>query len=348
MNIGEITILFESPGWLLAIPFTLGLLALLLWRAPATIYELPRLELPTPKLIYRHPAVETIARLQQEQKPKNRFSLIFYFTVYATVSSLFIITLSHPYYLGKKLPDRHSERDIVFMVDTSINMELRDYVVNNKRVDRMTMVKNILSHFIDQMKDNRLSLLAFSEQPYLVVPLTRDHELLKYQLQRLAPAVHTGRISNPSKALLYVKKHFQQKNIQPPILVMLTGTNRPWRDIDPATAAEYLAQSGYRLHMVAIGASTYKADEKSLSALIYHPANFELLEKMATKGKGMFFPVQDSQSLNNALRTIEKSEKNEIEAPARYIKHSLYMWPLLSAILLLILLPLFRPGRKLE
>jgi hypothetical protein len=94
-----------------------------------------------------------------------------------------------------------------------------------------------------------------------------------------------------------------------------------------------------------MGAGSQAGKEKLATSLIYQPANFKLLEQIATAGGGEFFHANSQTSLDRVLRRIQSTEKHQIQNEPVYIKLPLYHWPLATAliwILLWQLLPLFR------
>jgi len=234
------------------------------------------------------------------------------------------------------------------MVDTSISMALRDYLVAGKRVDRMTMLKSVLTHFIEQLKGDRIGLIAFSEQAYTLAPLTADSKLLRNMVRRLQPAVLTGRTSNLGAAMLYTLQQLQKSNtpdsLHKPVLVLITDVNRSSRDIDPRAVAGYLHKQGYTLQTIGIGASSFKAQEDRPTGLIYQPANFALLESIAKRGGGKFYWADNVDSLRSAIQAIQSTGRSQVKVEPRFIKISLYQWPLLLGLLWILVLPLW-PGR---
>ena len=335
------SIYFEYPAWLWGWLVSVLLCLLILRRgmlAPLTTwpgYIASR--------VYRHPRQKLLRQLQHRQDEKRATVAVFpTFLGYSLLLLLFQLALAHPYVHGHQLPAPPKYRDTVLIVDTSISMVLRDYQVADQRVERMAVLKSVLSTFIDGLQGNRISLVVFSEEAYTLVPLTADYALLKSRVQRLRPAVLTGNSTNIGKALIYTLKQLQRleakKVTDKPVLVLLTDVDRSRRDIDPVAVADYLHKNHFRLYTIGIGTSSYKAQENTSSDLIYQPTNFSLLEDIAEKGGGKFYWADSANSLQRAIGEIQMSERRKVSPEPRYTKDSLYHWPLLAAVLLLILL----------
>ena len=339
------SIQFEQAQWLVGIPIISVVLAILLWKNPLLLSAWQQSSETGRKNTYYLPTAHLLSADSQQFRSSMKLAAFGQYLKYLLFFACILFALSQPYQKGQQLPEPPIHHDIVFLVDTSITMSLKDYQHNGLRIERMTMLKNVLKHFIENLDGSRIGINVFSERVYTLAPLTTDYSLLNIQLKRLESAVLTGRTSNPSQALLYTAKHYQS-NVIKPALILLTDINRPDRKIDPRVAAQYMAQQGYHLHIVGIGAGSKEAQDEDITSLIYQPANFQLLEEMANAGNGKFFWAKNISSLNTALSEIRKSEKRVIDVKPEFIKQHLYMWFVLAALAWVSfwqLLPLARP-----
>ena len=330
------------PIWIEALPFCLLGLAWCVWRWPNCLAALSAPLLNLTRRAYRHPQFAQLQALQQARQTREAVRhFASRLLAYAVLLSLLCVALAQPYRIGKRLPAPERHRDILFLVDTSLNMILRDYVVNGQRIDRMSMLKGVLQEFVQALHGNRIGLSVFSEQVYDVVPFTNDYALLQYQIKRLQAAVLTGRTSDISHALLYSLRELDADGAgdsgAKPVLVLISDAKRTARAIDPRAAAAYLAQRQVRVHTIAIGAGSYAGADSEHQSLIYHPASFYLLEGIAKAGNGEFFWARDQASLTAALQAINAAALREVKAPAQFVHHPLYMWPLGAALLWLTL-----------
>lgn len=262
----------------------------------------------------------------------------------------FVISLTEPVRIGEKLPDPPQERDIVFIVDTSISMTLRDYMLNNNRVDRMTLLKGVLDRFIQKLPGERIGIIVFGDAAYTLVPLTRDQSLLRRMLSRIQ-ATMAGRFNNIGEAIaLAVKQAQQQKQGQRHrVLVMLTDADKPTGSITPDTAAQLAKSAGLPLYTIAIGSTTSAAEEKRTTGLIYEPVDSALLSAISTQTGARSFQAGDAQALEQAINDIAQHETNLRDIKPRYHRKPLYLWPLLlglSTLILLTILPALSAVRR--
>jgi len=278
----------------------------------------------------RHPLYKLIETKEKGRGIKKYPQFVFYWLVL----TLLIIALAGPVRIGNKLPDPPRQRDIVFIVDTSVSMVLKDYTLNDKRIDRMSVVRSTLNNFIDSLKGDRVSIIAFADTPHVLVPLTNDTDLLKSMLLRLRTGI-AGRSSGLGNAVALAVKQIKKQNNRHQIMVLLTDAALPIGSITPMQSANIAADTGLPLYTVAVGADTYDAEEQRTTGLVYHPADRELLKRMALKTGAKAYLAGNSKSLQSAITNIEQQQANTQKAEERFQAESLHQWPLLFSLILL-------------
>jgi len=293
------------------------------------------------KNTYRHTRLNVILKILESQNSLTKKKVMFVGKIYyLIIIGLLFTCLAGPFYTGEKLPDPPSNRDIVFLVDNEVSMVLKDYFIDKQRVDRLTMVKSVLLNFVNKLSGNRISIVTFSEQAHTLLPFTTDTNLLKAMIPRITTTL-TGRTSNPQRALLYTLNnlHNLKKNDSEakPSIVLITDVLRPPRDIDPDVIAKYIKEKGYTLYVIAIGASSYQAEDVKDSTLIYHPASFERLKSIADAAGGKFYWAKNTNSLSEVIQGILQSRKSKLSISPQYIEIPLFQWPLAIALLLMLL-----------
>jgi len=249
------------------------------------------------------------------------------------VIALCCTALAQPEWIRKQLQTPHKYRDVVFIVDASVSMIQRDYVLDGKRIDRMTLLKGMLSRFIDQLQGDNVSIVVYAESTYTMLPLTRDHALAKKMLSRIKVGV-AGRTSALGNALTQAVQEAEKSTNSERVLVLLTDGTRLTGKIHSDIGMELARQAGLHIYAVAIGARTTDASEGKISGLIYDPADTDRLKKIAEHTGGRFYWAGDAKALSAAISDIEKTESKTEKPRLLSIKKSLYQWPLLLAILL--------------
>ena len=332
---------FNNIAWLYALPVSLLIVFILIsWRG----IGLDNHRIQVQKLfqrLYYFPAIKLLhkpATTERKTIQRNWPNWLHYGVFILLVH----VALAQPFKTGTQVPEPPHHRDIIFLVDTSVSLVLRDYIVAGKRTDRMTMLKTVLNHFIDRLQGNRIGLIIFSESAYNFVPLTTDYDLLRYQIKRLEPAVLTGRTTDVSRGLLYALHQHKKQNIitarkndseSQPVLVLISDVSRPNRDIDPRTVARLFDKASLRLHTITLGAASAKAEEEAVSGLVYQPVNVKLMQEIAAAANGKSFWANSTENLQSALVTIQQTEKKKAQQEPVYIREPLYYWPLGAALI---------------
>jgi Ca-activated chloride channel family protein len=142
--------------------------------------------------IAREVARETRSRAGRWQLPLTLLAL-----------ALLIVGLARPQFGRSTTTVQASGVDMILAMDCSGSMEALDFKVNGQPMSRLDIVKSVVSKFIDARPNDRIGLIGFAGAPYLVSPLTLDHDWLQQNLERVAdfcrPSLQTSRASCGSR-----------------------------------------------------------------------------------------------------------------------------------------------------
>ncbi|UJS26333.1 VWA domain-containing protein [Thiothrix winogradskyi] len=250
------------------------------------------------------------------------------------------LAIAQPVQRGTKLPDLPPERDILLLVDVSISMTLTDYALDGQKRSRMDVLKTLLQDFANRLQGERLGMIVFAENPYLLVPLTRDPTLVQRQLQRLTPTL-AGRVSAVGDAITLALKEAGKQPQRKPIFVLFTDADESIGRVDPEAAASLAAESKIPLYTIAIG-STAATMEGDTGGLAYQPVNLALLQTLSKRTGATTYQAGDAQAVEQALADITRQHQNVAEQIPRYEQQPLYHWLLLAGLLPLMLWQLWQ------
>ena len=258
-----------------------------------------------------------------------------------------VTALAQPVRIGTRLPDPPRERDIVFLVDASASMLLRDYEYEGRRIDRMNLVLALLDRFVSELNGERISIITFADQAHTLVPLTRDDELVRAMLKKVSIGI-AGRSSAVGDAIALAVRQARRDSNRKQAFVLFSDAALPTGMLTPGQGAMLAADAGIPLYTVAIGAASYSAAEQQAGGLIYHPANLDLLRSLAETTGAQSYQAGNSEALAAAITAIDQRERNPVTTQARYVRQPLYLWPLLSGLLIFTLYQLagLRGGRR--
>lgn len=320
---------FAHPGWLWLLPL-LAIAGALLLRRTERRHDLPG-HSNSARGRFRFPRLGLVAQAAQSvDSPSKAYGGLWRLLVLACL----VLALAQPEQAGKRLPEPSQRRDIVFIVDNSIAMNLRDYVFEQQRVSRLAVLKGVLNRFLDKLPGERVSVILYADRAYTLVPLTFDHALVRSVLNRIDTGL-AGRTNAIGDAVALAVKEAAGATERHRVLVLFSSAARPTGSIPPLQAARLAADRQLPLYTVAIGAGSAAAREPGATGLIYDPAELNQLRTMAEITAAHAYLATDTGELATAIESISRLERQPIAPEARFERIPLYHWPLLGGLLLL-------------
>ena len=243
-----------------------------------------------------------------------------------------VIALARPR-LGKTQDTIESSGvDIILELDVSGSMLSEDFKLGNDRASRIEVVKDVTKRFIEGRPNDRIGIIAFAGRPYLVSPLTLDHDWLLKNLERLRIGLVEDGTSIGS-ALASAANRLKSKQSKSKIIVLLTDGDENITTIPPATAAEAAKTLGIKIYTIAAGTNgiaPYPAGRDFFGNKVYRNIQVSVdegqLRKVAEIGGGKFFVAMDTNSLNNIFTEIDKLEKTEVKLKRVTDWKDLFQW----------------------
>ena len=234
------------------------------------------------------------------------------------VLALFVVALARPQ-LGKSLTQvEASGIDIMLVLDVSGSMYTKDFTIGGERATRLDAIKEVTRKFIEGRPNDRIGIIAFAGRPYVVSPMTLDHDWLMQNLER----VRVGLVEDGTaigSAIASAANRLNDKHSKSRVLVLLTDGENNAGKISPNTAAE--AVKALKIHFYAIGAGingiapapifTQRGPMTDmLGNLVYQNQRVEFneagLREVAKIADGQFFRATDTQSLEQIYNGIDQ------------------------------------------
>jgi Ca-activated chloride channel family protein len=269
------------------------------------------------------------------------------------IVALGIFALAGPLFAIEHMETNTTGVDIMLCLDLSWSMEALDMSGPNERVSRFDIAREQLENFIRQRPNDRLGLIAFSAVPYVVSPLTLNHDWLIQNLDRLFVGLIRDLGTAIGDATASAAKRLNGvKGAKSRIIILLTDGDNNAGEIDPVPAAQLAAALGAKVYTIGIGIEQpcslpqfNPANGKLIldpmgniiPAMMLQPANYSVLEKMASLSKAKFYRATNRQELSSIYADIDRLEKTEVKLRRFSIYTPLFQWPLLAALGLLAL-----------
>jgi Ca-activated chloride channel family protein len=254
--------------------------------------------------------------------------------------ALFIVGLARPQLQQGSSEVEASGVDLMLAIDVSGSMQSLDYKKDDQPVSRIDIVKEAVAKFIDAREDDRLGLIEFSGAPYLISPLTLDHDWLRQGLDR----ANTGTIEDGTAigdAIAMCVNRLRNQPSKSKVIVLLTDGCNNMGKISPLLAAETAKALGVKIYTIGAGvrgqAPMPVKDSFGQTHIVMVPSDVDedTLSKIAQMTGGQFFRATDTEKLNETYAQIDRMEKT-----TRKIKHyehvsELFSWALVPALLVL-------------
>jgi Ca-activated chloride channel family protein len=242
------------------------------------------------------------------------------------VLTLFIVGLARPQ-LGKSLTEvEASGIDIMLVLDVSNSMLTKDFTIGGDEATRLDAVREVTHKFIEARPNDRIGMIAFGTQPYVVSPMTLDHQWLLQNLERVQIGLIEGSTAIGS-AMASAGNRLNDKHSKSRAIVLLTDGDNNAGKIPPNTAAEALKALQIKLYAVGIGTNgiapfpvmngaTGRVLTDAEGNVLYQrvPVSFneEGLKEIARIAGGQFYRAADTRSLESIFRDIDRLEKSTV------------------------------------
>ena len=223
--------------------------------------------------------------------------------------ALLVCAAARPQWLGPPQDVARSGRDLLLAVDASGSMETPDMQIGGRAVSRYTAVKAIAGDFIRRRVGDRIGLIVFGSQAYLLTPLTFDHDTVLKQLDESAVGL-PGRQTAIGDAVGLAVKRLQQRPRGQRVLVLLTDGVNDAGVLDPYKAIDLAVAEHVKIYTIGIGADAMTVGG-FFGPRVVNPSqdiDTRLLTQMAEKTGGKFYRAHDTAELAHIYREIDKLE----------------------------------------
>jgi Ca-activated chloride channel family protein len=255
-------------------------------------------------------------------------------------AALMIVGLARPQRTHSRTEVTANGIDIVLGLDVSGSMQALDFTVDNYRVNRIAVVKSVVSRFIDERPNDRIGLIAFAASPYIVSPLTLDHDWLLQNLERVNVGIGDDGTAIGS-AIAAAVNHLRTTTAKSKVVILLTdGVNNSGK-ISPLAAAEAARALGVKVYTIGVGvrgkAPIPVRDEAGKMHMVTMTVDVDekTLQAVANETGGLFYRATDTDSLQKIYEQINHYETSAQAVQKFEHVEELYRWPLFPSLGLL-------------
>jgi Ca-activated chloride channel family protein len=250
---------------------------------------------------------------------------------------LMIVGLARPQRLHSNTQVTANGIDIVLLLDVSGSMQALDFALEGQRLNRIAVVKSVVSKFIDERPNDRIGIIAFAASPYLVSPLTLDHDWLQQNLERVNVGVGDDGTAIGSAIAAGVNR-LRATSAKSKVIILLTdGVNNTGK-ISPISAAEAARALGVKVYTIGVGvrgkAPIPVRDEAGRMHVIMATVDVDekTLHAVAEETGGQFYRATDTDSLQRIYEQINRFETSAQTVQKFDHVDELYRWTLYPAL----------------
>ncbi len=273
------------------------------------------------------------------RRRRSRAGALLALLTHLALASL-IIALARPQ-LGRTLTRvEASGVDIMLALDVSRSMLAEDYTIGSQRANRIEAVKKVTEEFIRQRPNDRIGIVAFAGRPYLVSPLTLDHDWLIQNLDRLQIGlVEDGTAIGSALAAaanrLKDKEAEEQANRSS---YRRRQQRRSRHSFDRHGGGQGAGHSDlyYRSRHQWRGSVSFTDPfGRTIYRNVLMQYNDELLRQIASITKGKYFRAADTHTLKDVFNEIDQMEKTKVNVEKTADYRDLFPMFLLAGFVLL-------------
>lgn len=248
---------------------------------------------------------------------------------------LLVAAAARPQWLGEPVELAMSGRDLMLAVDLSGSMEIRDFKLRGRAVDRLTAIKAVAGEFIDRRAGDRLGLILFGDKAYLQAPLTFDRKTVRALLEESAIGLAGEKTAIGDAIGLGVKRLRDNPENQRVLILLSDGANTAGA-VQPLQAAELAAKEKLKIYTIGVGADEMVVQDFFGSRKVNPSEDLDekTMTALAEKTGGNYFRARDTAELEKIYQLLDELEP--VERDKRYYRprSELFPWPLGLAALL--------------
>ncbi|MGI9499360.1 MAG: VWA domain-containing protein [Geminicoccaceae bacterium] len=240
-----------------------------------------------------------------------------------------VLALAAPVTRGDPLQEA-SGRDLLLALDLSASMEARDVQLDGRRVDRFTAIKALASAFIRGREGDRVGLIVFGEETYLVAPLTYDVQAVEGFLDEVTIGM-PGRKTAIGNAIGLAIKTLETQPATTRVLILLSDGDSNAGDLGPKAAADFARSHHVTIHTIGFGKVAMQGYASETAGDEYVG-----LKEVAEITGGRHFLARTTEALRDVYAELDLLEPTEAAAGGRHVERD---W--VRELLVIVLLVLF-------
>lgn len=234
----------------------------------------------------------------------------------AGVTGIIALALADPVvpYSEQRIQSRGVDIAVVLDLSTSMQEPMTTTAEAAARPSRLTVTKQAISGFIARRPDDRIGLVVFSDNAYVLSPLTMDHASLQHQVAMIDAKTIEGEGMTAigegvALAAALLARQAPAGEPRDGVIVILTdGENTAGREPIPAVLESFKA--GHQIYLVGVDLG---------EVIKRRPEVLRLIQTVQGKD-GRYFSADNAGQLAEAAHAIDSLERGVLTS-TRYVRN---------------------------
>jgi Ca-activated chloride channel family protein len=295
-----------------------------------------------------HPHLDELQGAYQVRRPRRQLAGWLYRALLYLLWAALVVALMRPQWLTPHTEVSTPGYDLMLAVDTSHSMDALDFSVEGRQVSRMSVIKGVMGRFLDARKGDRVGLIIFGSQAFVLSPLSVDRLAAHQLLDAVIPGI-AGQGTALGDAIALGVKKLRERPKGSRVMVLITDGDNTHGSFAPFEAAGLARMTGVRIYVIGVGSKQESIPIMEDGQIKYRDdltMDETVLQKIADITGGAYFRATDTRALEEISARINQLEKTEAESRTAFLPHPLYRIPLAVAVLALLGIGLFPEGRR--
>jgi Ca-activated chloride channel homolog len=234
--------------------------------------------------------------------------------------------------------------DIIIAIDVSNSMLAEDM-----KPSRIAKARQEVRGLLERLKGDRIGLVAFAGEAFMQCPLTLDYSAAEIFLDIIDVGLIPKQGTAIGDAIRAASEGFEKREKKHKVILLLTDGED--QNSDPLSVADEVREQGVKVYTIGLGSTVgepipisdrngekvgYKKDDNG--EVIVTKLDEMTLQKIAlTTGGKYYHATAGEMELDKVFDEISKMEKKELEGKLMMQYEDRFQFPLLFAILLIVL-----------
>ena len=259
--------------------------------------------------------------------------------------TLLVLAVAGPKWVGEPLPLARDSYNIMLVLDISPSMGVDDMVAHGRRETRLVAVQRAAKQFVAKRVGDKIGLILFGEQAFLMTPLTYDRRNVAQRIEDVTVGL-AGQSTSMGDAIGLAIKRLQQAPPQGRMLVLMTDGVSNSGLLSPLKAAELAKNNQIQIMTIGLHSPVNPRSFNGLFLTVSGGADLDedTLKEVAKITGGQYFRATDPASLEQIYAYIDKMARVTQDLADIRPQYDYYPWFLAPGCAILFILLLGRLG----